>query len=333
LALIALVLVKLSASSAEPAAHHYFIGNAVWSPDGSRIAWTEEPKLQPEAPSGEIWVSSADGTSARPIRIGALGQLAWLSNDELLYEDNYELFRLSLSGHYSFLVGGSDFTIDQVRDRIAWPSASSCPLCHGPILVKSIAGGPLREIGGDVSNLSPTFSPDGRRVAFVRFFATKSDPGRYEQSAGIWISPSTGGTTKQLTRVGGCPSWSPDGRWISYLDDSGVRVISPAGGKGSLLLAHPNTPCVEPRSTPWSPDSLSFAAHEELGDWRLVKIDVATRRLRVLTGPSIGRVRGFSWSPDSKKLLVTSQQGNGTSCTSLWVIDSDGSNPHRLRSC
>lgn len=64
--------------------------------------------------------------------------------------------------------------------------------------------------GGDSS---PTWSPDGRRLAFER------GTGRDETSKDIWTMTATGAAQRRLTTTPGVdagPSWSPDGRQIAF---------------------------------------------------------------------------------------------------------------------
>jgi Tol biopolymer transport system component len=65
--------------------------NAVWSPDGSQIAWHRTPGRN--SVSGQIWVARADGSEARAFATGSAYQgLEWTPDgSRLLYQSGGEI--------------------------------------------------------------------------------------------------------------------------------------------------------------------------------------------------------------------------------------------------
>jgi TolB protein len=91
----------------------------------------------------------------------------------------------------------------------------------------SIKGGAARRITYKGNyNTSPSFSPDGKWLAYQ---------GRADGGFNIFIIPTAGGQRAQLTHGGSnqSPSWSPDGRYIVF---SARR-----GGPERLYLMQVNT--------------------------------------------------------------------------------------------
>ncbi len=324
---------KIAAAPAKPSAAHHFMVMPAWSPDGSQIAWAESSGGSKE----RIWLASSNGSSAHPVTqpIDALFQFAWLPGNQLLYDANFSIFRLPLKTlrPVLFETGPESFTTNRAG-TISASGAVACSHCGGPIIVKSIAGNLRTSIGGrKVDNYLPTLSPDGRFVAFSRTFSSKVT-GDYDRPAGIWVSSTTGGPLRQLTRSGQDPSWSPDGRWLVYIDHpnnlrvvSTLRLVSTDGRSNVLLLPGDD---FQGLSAPpmWSADSRSVAV-VVIDTGQLLVVNVATHRVRAVTGAAIGRVDGFAWSPNSNTLLVTAQSKT-TGCA-LWAIKTSGS-AKRLRS-
>jgi Tol biopolymer transport system component len=292
-----------------------------WSPDGSRIAWSEGTGA-----SHRIVTSLPDGSGVKAVSgpIDALGAIAWRDNDGLLAVENYRIFSVAIDGTQRQLGEGTGMTVNRARTVAAWQAADVCPLCHGPIVVQRLAGGPAVRLGGaNIQNAGPTLSPSGSRVAFSRFFFDRK-AGEYGKARGIWSAATTGGPLTQLTKSGTCPRWSPDGKRIAYSDRGRVLTIPADGGRPSLLAGAQAIPYV---CGEWSPDSRTYAYLDRSG---LVLLDVAThgvhRLARAVTGAT-----AFAWSPDSKRLLVTTRRT--AHCSSLWTAAASGVSARKLQGC
>ena len=145
---------------------------------------------------------------------------------------------------------------------------------------------------GDVIDVAPSWSPDGKQIAFV------SDRQGTPQ---IYIMDSDGRNPRRLTfqsSYSATPAWSPDGRWIAY----GVRteaaqfdlyLIDPTGEVNIPLVVHRGND----QSPSWSPDGRKVVfSSSRRGRSDLYVIDVNSRRLQRLTQGARDNLAP-SWAP------------------------------------
>ena len=101
-------------------------------------------------------------------------------------------------------------------------------------------------------------SPDGKWVAYT---VTTPDIDANRDVSNIWIVPTAGGASLQLTQSGhdSSPVWSPDGKTIAFLSsrsgDSQVYLLSMDGGEAKQLT-HLSTGA---DIVKWSPDGKTIA--------------------------------------------------------------------------
>lgn len=151
------------------------------------------------------------------------------------------------------------------------------------------------------SETMPSFSPDGRQLAFVW-------TGEQEKNSEVYVQSLGTATPLRLTNHPGAdlfPSWSPDGRHIAFFRIDGATalyLISPFGGPERKLLELPG----RDRRTP-GPE---------------------TRIVGDLLYPIVNRP---SWTPDSRWLVITRyseppQPGDGA----VLAVPVDGSAPRTV---
>ena len=231
-----------------------------WSPDGSQLVFRRS--MPGFNLSGDVWMMGADGSSPH--------QLVALTGDERYPSLSPEGRRLAFTTHTT--------TPDDVE-----------------IATADVGSGAVTVLTDNaVFDSSPSWSPDGARIAFERGPAG-DDPGN-----DIWSMAADGGDQRQLTTSAGLdegPSWSPSSAriaftstragssdiWTMAADGSDQRALAalPGGTKEespdwqSLPIVPPITPPSGPATPPPAPGGTTPATdrdHDGLSDTRERKL-------------------------------------------------------------
>jgi dipeptidyl aminopeptidase/acylaminoacyl peptidase len=174
---------------------------------------------------------------------------------------------------------------------------------------------------GDKTESSPSYSPDGRWIAFV---------GTREGDPNLYLMPSDGGESRALTKVStgvSDPVWSPDAKSIAFTssvfpecgaDDACNRKIAERWKNGPLN-AHMADALLYRHWTTWQDGRQSH----------ILIVDVETGTVRDVTpgdadSPDfqLGGPVPYDFSPDSREIAFTSKRGaHPASSTNadLWV--------------
>jgi cytoskeletal protein RodZ len=168
------------------------------------------------------------------------------------------------------------------------------------VYVTDSDGRNVRRVSGEGFAAVPSWSPDGRSLAYVR-----AEPGR-PRVWNLWLTDLQSGQERRLTsHPVGQPwgaSWFPDGRRIAYSHEtrlivrdliSGAQRIYPSPRKGRLV----RTPAVSPDGR-----RIMFQVFRD-GAWLLEMSDGSMRR--VLADPS---AEEYTWSPDGRRVAYHSRR-------------------------
>ena len=201
--------------------------------------------------------------------------------------------------------------------------------------------------------IAATWSPDGRRIAFVTVCCRSP-------VIEVNVMNADGGGQRKLSRYGGFetglwpPVWSPDGRRIAFVRGRGAHKYGNAERDSDIYLANADgsgrrrlTQSPQRDGDPvWSPDGrrlafvrVRYGVGDRLlgfGDIYLVNADGSgLRRLvraisplvRMPGGPTWGFSANPAWSPDGRRIAFVS---NRDGSDDIFVVNADGSGLRNL---
>jgi Tol biopolymer transport system component len=107
------------------------------------------------------------------------------------------------------------------------------------------------EAQGVTDALAPTWSPDGRRIAYVLL-------NDRSEASDVWVMDADGSAQRRLTHVGDAeePAWAPDGRGIAFSHDGDIVVLDLDARSLQRLT---KTPALVESHPDWSPDGKRIA--------------------------------------------------------------------------
>jgi len=213
---------------------------ADWAPSGSQIAFERDVYTGVRVNRAAVYTMNADGSGLRSLTpTGSNGRPSWSPDGTLIV--------------FSTLRYGKQATVSVVA-------------ANGS-RVRKLVTTPLPANGVGIGLDSPTFSPDGKRIAFVW---------RKNAVAAIFTTNATGGGLKQVThwQNGGLADkidWSPDGLRIAFSSpdpgvipgiSSNVFTVRP-DGTGLVKITNSRGGKINNGLDSWSPDGkrIAFASN------------------------------------------------------------------------
>jgi tricorn protease len=162
---------------------------------------------------------------------------------------------------------------------------------------------------------SGALSPSGKRAVF-------------EARGDIFTVPAEKGDVRNLTRSSGVadrtPSWSPDGKWITWFSDEGGEyqlVIADQFGKEPRKIALESpTFFYDPT---WSPDSKRLAYGD--ADRNLWVLDVESGKAKLIDNEGFAHPNRLiypEWSPDSKWIAYSKRLKNQYNAVFVYSLES-----------
>jgi Tol biopolymer transport system component len=171
---------------------------------------------------------------------------------------------------------------------------------------------------------SPSWSPDGKWIAFASDYADTTIFGQFD----IYVIGADGENMRRITYGGYSwdPAWSPDGEWIAYVANQGIFRMHPDGSGTEALTFDGGI-----RGLPaWSPDGRYLAyIYSDANPKNNYRLDIIV--LEIKTGHTYTVVKDvtrepsmISWSMDSR--LIYFHQGKD--CGRLFAVENkEGASP------
>lgn len=154
---------------------------------------------------------------------------------------------------------------------------------------------------------TPTWSPDGSRIAFVA--GAYSSPGRT-----LWVVNADGTNKRSLgDYLARYPAWSPKGGKIAFAYITIYTVNEDGSGLTQLLSSN-----MRADRPAWSPDAKSLAFGSDTGIWIVNADGTGQRQVTSTPGDSYP-----AWSPDGMQLVFGAADN-------IDVINVDGTGRHRI---
>lgn len=269
-----------------------------WSPDGKYLAFLAARGDEEQKKKGaQVWILNRLGGEAQPLTEvkGGVSDFAWSPDGKRL------------------VLAVNDFNPSSEPEKLeGWKRKTKPPVVLDRYHFKSDASGYLEGLythlalfdvearrlesltSGRFDDQDPAWSPDGRRIAFIS--KRGADPDRTMDSNLYVIDAKAGAEARQLTTFSGPdtgrPAWSPDGKWIAYLQGDEAKysayqlrklaIVPGDGGPSRILTGSLDREVKAPLT--WSADGASLVGVVE--DDRaayVARVAVATGAVEPLT--------------------------------------------------
>lgn len=289
----------------------------------SAISSQPEPHVLRRARRRQVGTALTAAVAITVVVAGAFGGVRALTNADATRPavppapDSVTGPVLSPKGRIAFVHGSAIYTIRP--DGTGTEKVSGCP----PLPCGAL--------------FHPSWSPDGRRLAFSR-----DDPD--DGTTDLWIVNADGTGLSRLTDCPGqattgpiqarrpCgdvdPAWSPDGTTIAFTRNFGLYTVHADGSGLRELVAD-----VSGASTPsWSPDGNRITFSQTARRDRIYVINADGSGLVQLTDEPSGSGPGApAWSPDGSRIaFFSTPRTDGGFVGEVWVMNPDGSGMTRL---
>jgi dipeptidyl aminopeptidase/acylaminoacyl peptidase len=244
--------------------------DAQWSPDGKRIAYVARGEPNNSAQIFVRWMDAEGATTQISHLTEAPSGLEWAPDGKSI------AFTMNVPTRDGWRIAmptpprGAKWTespkvntrLNYRSDRVGYIDESY----RHVFLIPADGGTPRQITTGDYSHSAPSFSPDGKWVAFSGNRVPDSE--RIARRSQIYAASLETGEIRQLTSTpgsNGSPAYAPNGRQIAYLaadssnpngyPDTKLRVMNADGSSARVVTGALDRPVSNPI---WSADGASL---------------------------------------------------------------------------
>ena len=309
-------------------------GFADLSPDGQKIVFTPVDrefrtwKRYKGGRASDLWIYDLKkNTSEQITDFAGTDQIPTWYGNEIFFASDRDL-KLNIWKYDISKKETTQVTFHKDFD-VMWPSGSNGWLAYenGGYLYKlNLQTGVSEKVTVNIHFDNPNLLPYFKNVkSDIHSFSVSPGGKRalFDARGDIFSVPAENGKIENLTQSQGVreifPSWSPDGKYISYISD--------ATGEYEIYLLE-NKEKAQPRQltknskawkyqAEWSPDSRKLVYFDRT--LKLWLVDVETGNHTEIDNAASSEIRSFAFSPDSKWITYAKEGTNGQAA--IWVCD------------
>jgi tricorn protease len=309
-------------------------GFGVLSPDGSKIVFTPVDrefrnwKRYKGGRASDLWIYNLkNNTSEQITNFEGTDQLPTWSGDNIFFASDRDL-KLNI-WQYNIITKETRQITHHKEFDVMWPSGNGDNLVYengGYIYNLNLKSGQSEKLKVNINFDNPNLIPYFKNVTGNIHSFSVSPTGKralFDARGDIFSVPAENGTTENLTESQGVreifPSWSPDGKYLSYYSD--------LTGEYELYLLE-NKKDTKPRQVTfnssawkyqplWSPDSRFLLFSDRTLQLRLV--DAATGKITNIDHATSNEIRSYSYSGDSRWITYTKEGSNEK--PAIWVYE------------
>lgn len=277
-------------------AKSYSAGSPRWSPDGKSLAFLSSKGIKDG--KSQVWQLDMRGGEATQYTHSKNGvnSFIWAPNGKamaLIIKDQND-DQKAKEADKNFKAKPKPWVIDRLQFKQDYVGYLDRTRNH-IYIVEEGDEEPRQLTFGDYDDRSPTFSPDGLRIAFSSNRTFEPDSNRntdiFTVSTDKGVDPA--GSLKKITSNPGgdsSPSWSPDGKTIAHITITNTNIvwyatnhlatISANGGEATVLMDGMDRNVSSPV---YSPDGKNiYFSLEDSGEQQLAVYNLKNKKKKVL---------------------------------------------------